>query len=78
MTNQFKILSQELIKLKESEEYLEQDIKRFKQTMCQLNEGLEQLTEQSAIESHMGSCDLYRRKSYSNNPTIAAATTSHM
>lgn len=47
---QFDMFSQELVHLKTSEEYLEHDITRLKQTMIRLNDHLKQLTEQTAVQ----------------------------
>jgi chromosome segregation ATPase len=53
MMNEFEILSRELIQLKESKEYLEQNIESLRKTMQRLNQDLRLLKEQNAIELNM-------------------------
>jgi vacuolar-type H+-ATPase subunit I/STV1 len=52
ITSEFEKLSQELIQLKETEDFTEQDLKRLKQTINRLNEDLKQLAQAPTIELH--------------------------
>jgi chromosome segregation ATPase len=47
---QFEKFSQELVELKETEDFVENDLKRLEQTIQQLNQDLQKLSEASAIE----------------------------
>jgi archaellum component FlaC len=53
MMNEFEMLSRELIQLKESKEYLEQNIESLRKTMQRLNQDLRLFKEQNAIELNM-------------------------
>lgn len=53
ITSAFDKLSKELIELKETEDFAEQDLKRFRETLNRFNADLKKLTEQTSIELHM-------------------------
>jgi predicted protein tyrosine phosphatase len=52
ITAQFEKFSQELIELKETEDFIENDLERLEQTIQQLNQDLQKLSETPAIEVH--------------------------
>jgi DNA repair exonuclease SbcCD ATPase subunit len=53
ITSEFEKFSQELIKLKETEDYVETDLNRLKEAINQLDQDLKQLAESPTIELHM-------------------------
>jgi len=57
ITTQFEILSQELVQLKETEDFVEHDLTRLKQKIQQLNQDLKLLNQPPAIELHTEQSD---------------------
>jgi chromosome segregation ATPase len=53
ITSNFEKFSKELIQLKETEDFAEQDLKRLKQTIDQLTQGVKKLAQPSEIELHV-------------------------
>jgi chromosome segregation ATPase len=53
ITSEFEKISQELINLQETEDFVEPDLKRLKQTINQLSQDLNQLAQPPAIELHV-------------------------
>jgi chromosome segregation ATPase len=57
ITTHFETLSKELVQLKETEDFVEHDLARFRQKISQLNQDLTLLSQPRAIELHMEQSD---------------------
>jgi uncharacterized protein (DUF3084 family) len=57
ITSQFEKFSKELVQIKETEDFVEQDLVRLKQTVHQLNQSLKELAQPSTIELHTEQSD---------------------
>jgi hypothetical protein len=73
MKIQFDKLSQELVRLKETEDFAENDLERLKQTMRLLNQNLRNLIQPSTVELHVEQGDkiAWNRLIYVENKSTA-------
>ena len=74
--SEFEKFSQDLIDLKETEDFVEPDLRRLRQTINQLDQDLKQLTEPPAIELHVEESEkvAWNRLIYVTDKTNYSAT----